>query len=308
MTLQNKFDLAKKRLEGGNLDEGFLAKNGKLYNAYRTNTEWDAYLTAMEQNYHSAYLEYKDGDGGELFEKRYPPKMASYGSSSRFIFELSKDIPGFHFEKKLGICVPARNDSQEAEASLDGYFEAKCIYVEAKCREIYAESHPEFNVKYEDFYRYLGYKSGGRFGFDLKETVNKKGEVTQRVFFSLDNKPIAHFDVKQILCHLLGIAKKTILENGEMIPTLLYLVYKPTERHLALVEGKDSAESIRLSWEAEKKEATTVDLPSIYNIVVHYLHERKGIGKDLSNEDIERISHSFIFHFCDQNDYLSFFL
>ena len=305
MTLQNYFDLAKKQLEGGNLDEGFLAKNGTLYHAYHTNAEWTVYLDMMERKYNSAYLEYKEGDGGELFEKRYPPKMASYGSSSRFIFELSKDIPGFHFEKKLGICVPARNSNQEAQASLDGYYEPKCIYVEAKCREIYAESHPEFNVKYKEYYQYLETQTEGRFRYEIKEAIDKNGELIRKVYFNWDDKPIAHFDLKQILCHLLGIAKKTILDNGAQVPTLLYLVYRPSERHLELVGHKVKAESIRACWETEKEEATSVDILLLYNRVVHFLYERKNIGQHLSKEDIERISNSFRFRFCDQNEYHS---
>lgn len=305
MTLQNKFDLAKKKLDGGNLDDGFLAKNGTLYHAYHTNKEWESYRDEIERNYSSAYYEYKEGDGGELFEKRYPPKMASYGSSSRFIFELSKDIPGFHFEKKLGICVPARNEKQEAEASLDGYLEEKEIYVEAKCREIYAENHPEFNIKYQEYYNYLTARTEGRFNYQLKESINKKGAITQKVYFSWDNEPITHFDFKQILCHLLGIAKKTLLDKGAQTPTLLYLVYKPSERHLDLVESNKDAEDIRNCWETEKKVATAVDMSLIYNCVVHYLYEMKGIGKTLPLVEIERISQSFNFRFCDQNNYLS---
>ena len=306
MTLQNKFDLAKKKLDGGNLDDGFLAKNGTLYHAYHTNKEWESYRDEMERDYSSAYYEYKEGDGGELFEKRYPPNMASYGSSSRFIFELSKDIPGFHFEKKLGICVPARNEKQEAEASLDGYLEEKEIYVEAKCREIYAENHPEFNIKYQEYYDYLTARTEGRFNYQLKESINKKGAITQKVYFSWDNEPLTHFDFKQILCHLLGIVKKALLDKGAQTPTLLYLVYKPSERHLDLVESNKDAEDIRNCWETEKKVATTVDMYLIYNCVVHYLYEKKGIGKTLPLVEIERISQSFNFRFCDQNNYLSF--
>ena len=305
MTLQNKFDLAKKQLEGGDLDKGFLAKNGKLYQAYRTNTEWAAYLAAMELNYNSAYLEYKEGDGGELFEKRYPPKMASYGSSSRFIFELSKDIPGFHFEKKLGICVPARNENQEAEASLDGYLKDKCVYVEAKCREIYAESHPEFNTKYEELYYYLAEHTTGHFGYDLKESVNKKGEVTRRVYFSWDNEPISHFDLKQILCHLLGIGKQTIINKGIQSPTLLYLVYNPSEKLLGLVQDEKSGKDICKCWETEKNEATTINISLLYYHIVHFLHERKGVGLNLRSEELERIANSISFRFCDQSDYIS---
>ena len=302
MTLQNIFDLAKKRLDGGNLKDGFRAKNGTLYHAYYTNDEWHEFIESMKRHHNRAYEEYRRGDGGELSEKQYPPKMASYGSSSRLIFELSKGITGFQFEKKLGISISARNKSQETEVSLDGFHEDKNIFVEAKCHEIYSRSHPKFNAKYEDFYQYLSNKTGKRFRFDVKATTNKKGEIIKHVYFSWDGIPIVQLDLKQILCHLLGIAKWSILEEGRQTPTLLYLVYKPSKL-LEFVDSKASAASILACWETEKREATTIDLPLVYNSVVHFLYERKGIGLHLSLQEIEHISGSFVFRFCDQENY-----
>ena len=150
--------------------------------------------------------------------------MASYGSSSRFIFECSRDIPNFQFEKKLGICVPARNEKQEAKASLDGYIMEKNIYVEDKCREIYIGNTPNFNSKYEEFYTYLRDHTQGLFDFEIVKHLNTKGEISRRVRFYWDNEKKVHFDCKQLLCHLLGIAKNTIRNHQTIAATLLYLV------------------------------------------------------------------------------------
>lgn len=306
MSLQNVFDLAKKEFDGGNLECGYKAKNGNLYTAYYTNDEWQTFKNEMEKNYKSAYNDFKEGNGGELDERgKYPPKMASYGSSSRFIFEQSRNVPNFQFEKKLGICVPSRNEKQEAEASLDGYIMEKNIYVEAKCREIYNRNVPEFNSKYEEFYTYLTEYTQGRFNFDIVESLDKEGKISRRIHFFWDNKRIMHFDCKQILCHLLGIAKNTITNPQTISPTLLYLVYKPSEELLGYIKSKRSANSIRSCWDKEFHEATTIDIPLIYNCVVHFLHERKGIGLNLNINEIERIAQSFRFHFCSQEDYLS---
>lgn len=306
MNLQNVFDLAKKEFDRGNIECGYKANNGRLYTAYYTNDEWQTFKNEMEKNYKSAYDDFKDGDGGELDERgQYPPKMASYGSSSRFIFECSRDIPNFQFEKKLGIYVPARNKKQEAKASLDGYIMEKNIYVEAKCREIYNRNTPEFNGKYEEFYTYLRVHTQGRFNFDIVKHINKKGEISRRVRFFWDNKRIMHFDCKQILCHLLGIAKNTITNPQTISPTLLYLVYKPSEELLGYIKSKRSANSIRSCWDKEFNEATTIDMSLIYNCVVHFLYECKGIGLKLNVTEIERIAQSFKFHFCSQDDYLS---
>ncbi len=304
MSLQNAFDLAKKQLDGGNTDTGYVARNGKTYFAYRNNEEWSEYLSEMELKYPFAFKEYHEGDGGELDETHYPPKMASYGSSSRFIYELSRDIPDFHFEKKLGICIPARNDKQEAEASLDGYLESKCIYVEAKCREIYARIHTKFNEKYRVFYDYLSLRTEGRFGFSIQESTSTKGEFVKHVLFSWDNHPLCQLDLKQLLCHLLGIAKKTINDEGKQVPTLIYLVYNPTTELLSWTKSNRTTRLIKECWETEKNEVSTVDFCLLYNCVVHFLYETKGIGNTIPPEIIDRIADAFVFNFCDQNNYM----
>lgn len=305
MSLQNVFDLAKKEFDKGNLECGYKASNGKLYTAYYTNYEWETFKDEMKQNYNSAYKDFKDGNGGELDEKGpYPPKMASYGSSSRFIFELSKEIQNFEFEKKLGICIPSKSEHQEAEASLDGYLPEKCIYVEAKCHEIYRANVTKFKSKYEEFYTYLSDRSNGLFKFEIAESKNKQGKISKNVHFFWKNKKITHFDCKQILCHLLGIAKEALTSKLSQASTLLYLVYKPSDDLLAFVENRDTATAIRKFWDIEYSEATTIDMSLLYNCVVHFLHEHKGIGLNLCDDEVKKIAKSFKFHFCTQDDYL----
>lgn len=304
MALQNSFDLAKKQAEGASLSSGYTMEDGRFYNAYLTNQEWDSFRSEMEKDYPIAFQNYKDGDGGEIEEKQYPPKMASYGSSSRFIYKLSRDIPGFEFEKKLGICVPARNENTEAKASLDGYLESKTIFVEAKCREIYSESHPEFNEKYRAFYNFLSEGTGSDFQFELKESVNKMGEIKRRIYFSWAGKPISHLDLKQLLCHMLGIGKKSLIEGGKNTPTLLYLVYRPTDKVLSFINSKRTVNSIKRCREIEENEASSIiDTKLLYKLAVRFLHEVKNVNASLSPEEVERISNNFVFRFCDQEEY-----
>lgn len=111
--IQKSFDLAKKQLDGGSLSQGYSMGDGRIYTAYYTNEKWASFKTNMEALYPRAYDDFMSGYGNELSErnmkgKMVPPKMASYSSSSRFIFELSKDIPGFQFECKLPISIPGR--------------------------------------------------------------------------------------------------------------------------------------------------------------------------------------------------------
>ena len=100
---------------------------------YMSNKTWKSFLEKMAKLHRA---QFNDGDGGELEEKKerygiYPRKMASYGSSSRMIYNYSYTIAGFEFEKQL----PTRVGHT---ANLDGYLftDDKDIYIEAKCREI----------------------------------------------------------------------------------------------------------------------------------------------------------------------------
>lgn len=304
MALQNSFDLAKKQSEGHSLEKGYVMKDGRPpYNAYYTNQEWGDFLEEMRHSYPVAYKNFSEGDGGELKENKYPPKMASFGSSSRLIYTLSRDIPGFVFEKKLGINVPARNDNQEAQASLDGYLEHKNIFVEAKCREIYSESHPEFNEKYKELYSYLSENTGSLFDYTLRVSKDKNGLIKRHVYFSWEGNSISHLDLKQLLCHMLGIGKKSLIDRDEKHPTLLYLVYRPTEKLLSFVSNR-TANSIIRCREIEKMEVDLIDIRSLYRLIVLFLHNKKGVGGKMPSDVVERIANDFSFQFCDQDEYL----
>ena len=61
MALQNSFDLAKKQAEGANLSSGYTMEDGRFYNAYLTNEEWDSFRSEMEKDYPIAFKNYKDG-------------------------------------------------------------------------------------------------------------------------------------------------------------------------------------------------------------------------------------------------------
>lgn len=129
----------------GNMVRGYKVKDDQ-YNNYMSNEEWDDYLEKMDETHKR---QYGMGAGGELKAGKYPPKMASFGSSSRLIYELSKDFDGFIFEERLDTRVGG-------VANLDGFLHkgSKYIYVEAKRREIYSPSHERQDIKcvYEPVY------------------------------------------------------------------------------------------------------------------------------------------------------------
>ncbi len=313
MDRKKAFDLAKKQFEGGDIKTGYQTDiNQDPYLTHSTKEEWCCFLKKMKQCYPKAYNSFRNCKGGELkeffnsrWQKQMPPKMASYGSSSRMIYELSKDIQDFCFEKPLKICISANNKNTEAEASLDGYLELKdkTIYVEAKCHEFYSSRKTEFKHKYLELYEYLKKKTGSCLNY-ITNNSNKT------ICFLWNREPITQFDLKQILCHLLGIAKQSILEKGKQSPVLLYLVYNPSElldksEFLNQIDKQRFKESITQCWETEKSEASKPDVKLLYKFIVYFLFDKKGVGNNYSDELKEAISNNFQFQFCDQFEYRS---
>ena len=206
-----------------NIEAGYII-NGTQYFNYICNQEWKKYLNDMKPCHKN---QYGMGAGGELKEGKYPPKMASFGSSSRLIYELSKDIDGFIFEEKLDTRVGGT-------AHLDGFLRRGCdyIYIEAKRREIYGSSHENEEIKsvYEPVFNKIKEVCGSLFDYQSVECKSKKEEDTRKVTFIVNGKSVKYFDLKQLICHFLvityDIAKHPV---SKVKVTFLYLVYNPKD-------------------------------------------------------------------------------
>ena len=214
-----------------------LEKTGGYYDRYMSNDGWRRYLDEMSKDHRD---QYEKGDGGELKEGKYPPKMACYGSSSRIIFTLLKDIPDIKFEYPLKTyvyrgCRPA---------NLDGYLCADNadIFVEAKCREIYTKhSKVKASREYFKVYEYIR-DNHKNFYFD-KEDVIDKSVYNYRFFYN--NKHIIHFDIKQLISHFLGIAAGVLEGRVKDRIRFVYFIYNPEElqkESLSNIYGKTIAE------------------------------------------------------------------
>ena len=176
--------------------------NGKTYNNYLSNDSFAEFVEDMKNNHPVAYEMYGKGGGKELEERKsganiYPPKMASFGSSSRMIYNLMKDTDGFLFEKKLPTTVGGI-------ANLDGFTETenKYIFVEAKCREPYTTKDCIYERKYEDLYKSISLSEKIDIVCDIKIIDEHKMEVS----FTSGQTKIRFFDIKQMISHLLGVA------------------------------------------------------------------------------------------------------
>lgn len=188
------------------------------YCNYMTNEDWKRFFDEMPISYKE---QFKNSDGNEIEEHTYPPHMASFGSSSSFIYGLSHEIQSFCFEKKLDTHVGG-------DANLDGFLQrgSEYIYVEAKRREIYGDSHAneEISEAYLPVYKKIE-KQCEAFSYTQAD-CNKKG--CKKITFVINGKPVAHFDLKQVICHFLGITYDIAKHPMNDIKVkFLYLLYNP---------------------------------------------------------------------------------
>lgn len=251
----------------------------------------------MKQNHEEAFARYGAGGGKELDERKsgqniYPPKMASFGSSSRMIYLLSKEIKAFQFEEKLPTKVGG-------VANMDGYMEqdGRFVFVEAKCREPYGEKSKSVGSKYKQYYDYLSAFKDVKFTCKMK-AAKEKSEAKMYVDFFYDGEEIQHFDIKQMLSHLLGISVKLL--DSEQMPEkidFLYLLFNPYK--VELPDGKESKKLLHI-YDETCKIVKAIDFKALFRGTLKYLQEKEGLGKE---KDAEELTQRFSFQLCDQTEY-----
>lgn len=180
------------------------------------------FVHQMRDKYPSHYQKYNSGKGSELKQNGCtPPKMASVGSSSRFCYlALRKGANVFNCSKYVEFEHPCPIDKIKGGTppQMDAYLKKENIFVEAKCHEIF-DSHKI--VLSSQYFGHL-YGEGNDFGFEsIKHNTSKSFEVPVSSF---DVKKSPMLDIKQLICHLLGI--KSHKKQNEKA-TLVYLFFKP---------------------------------------------------------------------------------
>ena len=265
--------------------------NEKSYNNYLSNDSFAEFVEDMKTNNPTAYEMYGKGSGKELEERKvgkniYPPKMASFGSSSRMIYNLMKDTDSFLFEKKLPTTVGGI-------ANLDGFTETadKCVFVEAKCREPYTKKDSIYERKYEDLYSKISASDKTSVTCKIEVIDERKMEVK----FISGKTEIHSFDIKQMISHLLGVA--TAFLKGEFdIKKIdfIYLLFNPK-----LIEINEGKEEILSIYEQSCNECNSVDFNALFEVIFDYLQTVKGLGEDKNKSDIVN---NFSFRLCDQSN------
>lgn len=278
MDLNKQLDAAIKKSENGSEEEVYITIEGKAYENYMSNEKWVAFLKEMNKEHRIAYVQ---GYGNEISEKRgrygiYPPKMASYGSSSRMIYKLLKTVGGIHFEKKLPTKVGGT-------ANLDGYLQRgeTEIFIEAKCREIYTK-HANIDIK-EVYDKVLeDIKNENAFHYTKENKETKTGYLNYRFFYG--KTPIERFDIKQLICHFLGIAANYIKnKSAKNKICFIYLIYNP--KHFNIIKLDEVYDSTIKEIELFKKNDLFIKMNDLFNAIFNY--QKKALNSDTKAPEFE---------------------
>lgn len=295
MSIAKTLDLSIKLNETGTAKENkYYLLSDRKYDNYIDNETWSSFVDEMKTKYPSAYAEYGEGSGDELGIKKvgkFPPKMASYGSSSRMIYILSRDIKGFQFEKKLSTTVGGI-------ANMDGFLQSygEQFYIEAKCREPYSTKSYIIDRKYEALYRYIDSVQSVDFNCDITILDDDKMQVQ----FIAKGTKITAFDIKQMISHLLGIATAKLNNPTDEKIKFLYLLYNPS--YITIINSKHERKIIE-AYKTQVKECESIPFADLFNVIFDYLHNVKNVGIATLKE-ITAMKAAFSFELCDQDSYI----
>lgn len=288
MNISKELDLAIKRSEIQTTVGGYVVGD-KTYDTYMTNAAWEEFKGMMRP---SALVEYGTGGGGELMEKNSrPPKMACYGSSSRMIYRLSCHKENFCYEKKLATTVGGT-------ANLDGFFEEdhRYVFVEAKCHELYSTKNNSVSKSYEALYRFINMQMAG--SLEIAMQPSACGRYLDVDYYA-EGEKLERFDLKQMICHLLGIATGVL--KGDLEAKQIdfwYLLFDPTELEL-MPKTKETIDAI---YERTCYECNLVDFATLLRVIFAFLKEER-YGDVMTDEDIDSLVCQFTFALVSQELY-----
>ena len=269
------------RLSETNDNAGY-SMDGHTYECYMSKDRWKAFVEEMKECYPQHYERYAGGKGGELLEKNnIPPKMASYGSSSRFVYNTLRDVPNIEFEKDC-----PKRFARGFNPQLDAYVEigGTSIFVEAKCHEIYNDKHLG-SKSYEKVYKSVGN------GFKYNEESS---------VISCNGTEILHIEAKQLICHLLAIAASILEGRCKPKARLVYLIFNPTKIHIHN-EWKSRVEEVYNQAISELESIRKVE--GLFDNIYEFQRE------NLSRRGLIKYSGEYSFELClaDQENWKTFF-
>lgn len=181
---------------------------------------------------------------------------------------------------------------------MDGYLNKNGTdyYIEAKCREPYYSHQFTIDRKYEQLYRYLDKLEG----LDFKCSIDIIDNKWMKVNFSTSQRAIEHFDIKQMICHLLGIATNKIETPTEEKIQFLYLLYSPTK--ITIIEEPQKKKLLVL-YEQEIVECDSIPFAELFSAIIDYLLAYTNVKKS-SAANPDQLKNSFSFKRCDQTTFI----
>jgi len=285
---------------------GYKTEGGQgPFDCYMSNNAFKVFLGAFSASHRN---QYENGDGSELIEKKNkwgnfnPPKMASFASSSRMIYNLSKDIPKFEFEKQLATGMGGR------DANIDGFLLQRntFFFVESKCQEIYG-SHSLVRDSYRELFANISNDQANKFKIECGVSNDKK-EFRAKFYYS--EMDILHFDVKQMISHMLGIAKKflsavDVFKIINIKIRFIYFLYNPASAFDYVLKNKSVFVSeknksyIINKYNKTVEEINKIDMSELFGTIVRYQLSKNNISYAFTDELIN----SFSFELKSQFDF-----
>lgn len=212
--------------------------NGKVYDTYFSNEFGKTVISSLSNDIYEAY---KNGKGNEFDNG----KFFSVASSSRFAvasFSESRNGSLHYIQKFEGESI--QNIQFEYPLKIDGitgtppqmdvYIKtSKETFVEVKCHEIFDESSHSIiklssqykkNSLFKEILEHYKIEPDKR-TYEIDNKGNSIKILLTRNHFNILSKT-ARFDLKQFLCHLMGIVSKT---NQDENKQFIYLFYKNTD-------------------------------------------------------------------------------
>ena len=190
----------------------------KPYDYYFNKPEFEKFKAEMKKSFPEAYKSFDFGKGGEMEEtlrndKVLPPKMASVASSSRFAYLALRNGVSAIGGGNVVFEHPCKIEGVRGiPPQMDAYSSAGNIFIEVKCHEIFDKHKIIIKTKYKEKLE------------DFGLFISGEGEKVEIPLSEFDiKKETSMFDIKQLLCHLMGVKSHS---NGDRA-TLLYLFFKP---------------------------------------------------------------------------------
>ena len=221
---QNQFDkiLKKNVINATDINPFEPIGYKKPYPAYYKDPIFLDFVHEMQTEFPKHFEKYNRGKGNELTPQNgSPAKMASVGSSSRFCYLALRhygDAVDFEHECRI------KGIKGGTAPQMDAYFKDSNTFVEVKCHEIFGSHDTQLSKQYIP----LLFGKGNDFGLPViePEVVNGKFEIP---FKEMGITPPKMFDVKQLLCHLLGVKSHNEADDRQdkKAPRLVYLFFKP---------------------------------------------------------------------------------